>query len=481
MNSNLAIDVGLAPAHAQPAIAPWWQVRRDVPALAPASQGSPVAFAALVAFTVILLLSPQAWFPVLKVARIAFLAAGLAAAAHVIERTARRRSIMPISPEIGIAVTLLCWSVLTLPVSVWPGGSVQVLTEHYVKAIAFFWLLGTIITTTERLRIMVWTLTLCAIPLAVTGIVNYVLGEVISTGASGFYRISGYYMSGLTANPNDLALMLNLIIPLTGALIVGERGLKRSVAAAALLVCVAAVILSFSRAGFLTLAATFVMGFVMLVRQKKAFAAAGLVVLALCAQPFLPDGYVDRIGTITNIQEDATGSAQGRWRDTKVAAGLVIKNPIVGAGIGQDVLVMNDERGIDTWRRVHNAYLQYGVDLGLPGLLLFIWLHLTCYRTSRTVAKRASADPALRRLEPLAAGVTISLVVFSVAAMFHPIAYQFYFFSIAGLAVALRNVYTTAAAERASSVAADVASTFRRTSGPANAARHGYGAGGSVR
>jgi len=35
--------------------------------------------------------------------------------------------------------------------------------------------------------------------------------------------------------------------------------------------------------------------------------------------------------------------------------------------------------------------------------------------------------------------VQVSLVAFGVAAMFHPIAYQFYFFSIAGLAVALRN------------------------------------------
>lgn len=446
MHSNLTLDIPVVPALAQPSVAPWWQTRRHAPALAPASQGSSLAFGALVAFTVILLLSPQAWFPILKVARIAFLAAGLAAAAHVIERTARRRSIMPMSPEIGIALMLLCWSVLTLPVSVWPGGSVQVLTEHYVKAVAFFWLLGTIITTTDRLRIMVWTLTLCAIPLAATAVSNYVLGEVFSTGATGFYRISGYYMSGLTANPNDLALMLNLIIPLTGALIVGERGMKRGFAVTALLLCVAAVILSFSRAGFLTLAAAFALGLVLLVRQKKAFAATGLILLALCALPFLPDGYIDRIGTITNIQEDATGSAQGRWRDTKVAAGIVVKNPIVGAGIGQDVLVMNDERGIDTWRRVHNAYLQYGVDLGLPGLLLFVWLHLTCYRTSRTIEKRASADPSLRELQPLAAGVTVSLVVFGVAAMFHPIAYQFYFFSIAGLAVALRNVYTTALA-----------------------------------
>ena len=442
---DLALETPSATARVHPVVAgaPWWQTRTPSRALALPPPGSSVAFGALVAFTAILLLSPQAWFPILKAFRIAFLAAGLAIAAHVVERTAHRRSITQLSPEIGIALTLVCWSILTLPLSVWPGGSVRILTDYYLKAIAFFWLLGTIVTTTDRLRTMAWTLTFCAIPLAATGIFNYVAGEFLSTGVRGFYRISGY-MGVLTANPNDLALMLNLIIPLTGALVVSARGVKRLFAVAVMLLCVAAVILTFSRAGFLTLGAMFVVLLGMLVTRRRAGIAVALLLLALCAYPFVPDGYMNRISTITNIAEDVTGSAQGRWRDAKVAAGLVAKHPVVGAGIGQDILVMNDERGIDTWRRVHNAYLQYGVDLGLPGLLLFVWLHLTCYRTARAVEQRAAATPSLHDLQPLATGVKVSLVAFGVAAMFHPIAYQFYFFSVAGLAVALRNTYRTA-------------------------------------
>jgi hypothetical protein len=46
-------------------------------------------------------------------------------------------------------------------------------------------------------------------------------------------------------------------------------------------------------------------------------------------------------------------------------------------------------------------------------------------------------------LAHLAGGVRIALVSFGVAAFFHPIAYQFYFFSIAGLAVALKHAYLT--------------------------------------
>ena len=42
---------------------------------------------------------------------------------------------------------------------------------------------------------------------------------------------------------------------------------------------------------------------------------------------------------------------------------------VIGAGIGQDILAMNAQRG-DDWTQVHNAYLQYAVDLGVPGVVL---------------------------------------------------------------------------------------------------------------
>jgi probable O-glycosylation ligase (exosortase A-associated) len=425
----------------------WWRRSTTAPAVsgrvertATPSSGSNVAFGALVTFTAILLLSPQIWFPILGSMRIAFLAAGTAIAAHLLDRLTRGRDVPPAPREIVIAMSLVAWAVLTLPLSYWPAGSVEVLADKYVKAIAFFWLIGTLVTTSDRLRILAWTLVLCSIPLAATGVKNYFVGQVLSTGVRGFTRIYGYAGgSGLTGNPNDLALMLNLIIPIAAALVwMSRRPAARLVAAGALVLSIAAVIVTFSRAGFLTLAASGLMFMVILVRRRAAGAAAGLLVLALAALPLLPEGYAARLSTITDIEADATGSARGRWKDTQVAVDVVVQNPIIGVGIGQDILAMNSERGAK-WRRIHNAYLQYGVDLGIPGLLLFVWLHVMCFKSARAVEMRAARDPARRHLGYLAAGVQASLVAFGVAALFHPIAYQFYFFSVAGLAVALKH------------------------------------------
>jgi O-Antigen ligase len=381
-------------------------------------EGSRAAFYALVAFTFVLLLSPQAWFPVLKLVRIALLAGGIAMAAHVFERTAHRQPITPLAPEIGIALALVFWSTVTLPLSYWPGGGVRLLTDQYLKAIAFFWLLATIITTTDRLRALAWVLTLCAIPLAATGVWHYLSGEVMTTTQEGLVRVVGYMgSSGLTGNPNDLALMLNLIIPLTGALALSSRGGTRLFAIAVALLSVGGVIITFSRAGFLSLSATLFMFIFVLVRRRSGAAAIALLVAVLALPFVLPKTYVERLSTITNLQEDKTGSALGRYNDLRLALDVVAHNPIIGVGLGQDMLALNQARGQSTW------------------------LHLLCFRSAWAVEKRARSDPALARLATLAAGIQVSLVAFFVAAMFHPIAYQFYFFSIAGLAVALKNTY----------------------------------------
>jgi probable O-glycosylation ligase (exosortase A-associated) len=413
-----------------------------------ASTANTVAFRALVAFTAILLLSPQAWFPVLGHLRIAFVAAAVAIAAHLLDRLVRRGAAPPFNAEIGIALLLVAWAVITVPVSYWAGGSVEVLTSQYIKAVLFFWLMATLATTDTRLRTVAWTLVLCAVPLAATGLFNYASGALVSTGVPGFMRIYGYMGgSGLAANPNDLALVLNLIIPIAAAMMISARALAaRGVAATAMLISVAGVIVTFSRAGFLTLAATGVMLLAVLVRRHSNGAAALLVAVALVVPVLVPDSYFDRLSTITDIEADQTGSAQGRWRDVIVAAGIVAENPIVGAGIGNDMLALNEYRGRETFRSVHNAYLQYAVDLGLPGLLLFAWLHVRCFRIARRLERLARQHDTLRPLGPLAAGIQVSLVTFFVAAMFHPIAYQFYFFTIAGLAIALKNAARTSGA-----------------------------------
>jgi probable O-glycosylation ligase (exosortase A-associated) len=421
----------------------WWRPEAEAAPLIPGAGGRSLAFGGLVLFTVVLLLSPQTFFPVLKTVRIALVAAGVAIAAHVMDATVRREKATPSGPEVSITVALLGWTVLTVPFSLWPGGSVSLLTDQYIKALVFFWMIAAMITNRERLRTFAWSLTVCSIPLAVMALFHFAKGDFLSTGTS-IKRIEGY--AGLSGNPNDLALTLNLLIPFTGALLFTTRSFTgRALALFALLLSVPAVIVTFSRAGFLTLAAIVLMGAFCLMRRGAVLPAVAVLVAALSITPALPNGYIERLSTIVDIDADPTGSAQGRWTDYQVATDVVIANPILGVGLGQDILALNAARGRATWRSVHNAFLEYAVDLGIPGFLLFVSLLVASFGTARRVERLTSRFLPLRDVSVFAAAAQIALVGFAVAAFFHPIAYQFYFFCVAGLAVAVKNVSRTEA------------------------------------
>ena len=343
--------------------------------------------------------------------------------------------------EFVLAFAITGWAVVTIPLSVLAGGQRRDLDRSLPQGD------GVLLAARHRRHdpgtpapVPLGAGAVVDSALTITALQNYASGTFLITPDGAAPRIAGYSGgSGLAANPNDLALMINLILPFAAALLAIERGLvRRGVAGGALLLGAAGVIVTFSRAGFLALAALAVVGLVALARRRP-LALVAVVVLLAGGSTLLPQGYFDRLSTITNITSDPTGSAQGRWSDAVVAMEIAARNPLTGVGLDQNVLALNQERG-PTWREVHNVYLQYAVDLGVPGLALFLALFVTLLRTAGRVRRRARFSPAARPLGIAAGSVQAALAAFAVAAFFHPVAYQFYFFLIAGLAVAVQHV-----------------------------------------
>lgn len=414
----------------------WWRPPQEV------RGDSRLAFAALLMFTFIAIIAPQSFIPALRPFRIAFLVGFTAIAAHLVSQFLRGRPLFVRTREISTATCLVTWAIVTIPFSYWPGGGVAFLMSVYFKTLAIFWLLGTVVNTLPRLRMMAWALALMSVPLAITGIKNFMSGSFWPSGHDGqapVNRIIGYD-APLALNPNDLALMLNLIIPLGIALFLSARqAATRAILAALVTLAAMAVIITFSRAGFLTLAT--IMGIYLwkLRRRSESRWMWGTLVAALLSAPLLPSGYWDRLTTILDVESDPTGSAQARWADTWAAVRIVGDSPIVGAGIGQNILAMNEYRGA-AWTHVHNVYLEYAVDLGIPGLGLFLLLLVQSLGSARFAQREAEQTPALGDLFYLAQGVQVSLLAFMVAGLFHPVGYQLGFYYFAGLAAATRVI-----------------------------------------
>jgi O-antigen ligase len=229
-----------------------------------------------------------------------------------------------------------------------------------------------------------------------------------------------------------------------GLLLATRTGIPRLVLAGVVILDVGAVIATFSRSGFLTLAATLLIYLWRMVRRPQRGWAVVAIALMLLALPFLPAGYTRRIATIGDTKSDETGSSEQRWNTMTAAVALIQKNPLIGAGLGMDELALNAERGSE-WVHVHNVYLQYGVDLGLPGLIVFVWLLVLCLRAVRTPSLPSASLPGGAETYYLAEGIRMGLVAFMVGAVFEPVAYNFYFYFWGGLALAVESIRQGAA------------------------------------
>ena len=427
----------------------WWRPDRGVaPAAgrgAPAAAGpasSPVPFWALVAFTFVLLAAPQNYLPILNTMRIALVAAAAAIGTHVYDRMRRHRPLTIVTREIRITGWLVAWAVATIPFSIWPGGSVGVLLDQYVKTLAIFLVIANTVNSESRLRVIAVGLTILAMPISVTGVQNFLSGAFMVKEMSGApARIMGYE-AGLAKNPNDLALILNLILPISLALVfITRRGLVRLALLAAVGVEALGVCITFSRAGFLSLASTaLIFAWTIRRRPERSWVYVCLAVLVL-AVPLMPEKYFERLSTIGSIESDKSGSSQNRYAQQVAAVHYVIGHPIIGAGLGMNNLAMNDD--MHDWLYIHNVYLQYAVDFGLPGLILYVMLVAESVKSARSVQRRCADVPRLRDLFYLAAGVQTSLLAFAVSAFFSPVAYHFQFYYFAGLAVAVKSIYDT--------------------------------------
>jgi O-antigen ligase len=390
----------------------------------------------------VLLVAPHTSWSALASLPVAKVAAGGAMITHVVTNLFRGRPIIRWSPPLRIAAVLLGWAIVTVPFSVWPGGAIGVLSEMYVKSLIIFWILGDVVVSVRRLRQIYWSLVLFALPLPLTALERFRSGEFMGLAGQSAPRIIGYH-APLTANPNDLALMLNVVLPLTIAVLsTTAHRLTRAFLVVVILLDVVAVIMTFSRGGFVALAVMGTVYFMRTLRRPNRRWALLAVAASLVCLVMMPAGYGARLATIFNFDQDNTGSAQARRTQMWSAINYTIAHPLVGAGIGMNNVALADSGG--HWLYVHNVWLEYSVDLGLPGLILFALLFVGSLRATNRARRLASGRAELSTLFAFSDGLNLSLIAFGVSTVFYPVAYHFYFYYLAGLATAVGHIAAAA-------------------------------------
>jgi probable O-glycosylation ligase (exosortase A-associated) len=225
----------------------------------------------------------------------------------------------------------------------------------------------------------------------------------------------------------------------------------RLFAAGLIFACLLIPIGTSARTGLICIA---VLGVLMLRSVRYKFVYAGLGALALVAAvPFLPQSYLERMGTISNYEGDE--SASTRVQVWKWTIDYASENPFGG---GFDVYLGNsftyetrkatgesNNRTIeyrvvtDKARAFHSSYFEMLGEQGWPGLLLWLWLHaLGVWQMERIRWRYAKREDGRASWQwGLATALQQAQLTYLVGAAFVGIAYQPFIFMLVGLQCAL--------------------------------------------
>ena len=230
------------------------------------------------------------------------------------------------------------------------------------------------------------------------------------------------------------------------------KPLARLFAAGVTVLMLGAILFAKSRGGFLALAVTAVLIIAQSGRLRGGLAAA-LVVGALVATPLMPQSFWTRLSSITNAEDDHTGSREARVVLLQDGWKAFVDHPFTGVGAGQFQNYNPPDRQ-ELWRETHNVELQVLSELGVIGGLVFVWLLVQAGRTTfkawqalrpRRRLGGAVADPAFEphEREWMRAHVAACVAAFAgwlVCAQFGSIGYYWTLYYVLALIVAAQQI-----------------------------------------
>jgi O-antigen ligase len=414
------------------------------------------AWGGLLIFSVLLFFRPQDQVAALGRLHVSDMAAAIGLGAMIFLNLSRGQSITRVTPELAAVLAVGAVILASVPTSVWPGGSVAVFTDQFLKVALIFMLMVNSVTSPRRIERICWVIVLAFGYISVLAWRDYALGRNLYDG----HRVGGA-AGGFFENPNDLALNIAAFLPLT-IMYVKRPGpmFKRLVCAVIVVLMLGALVFTKSRSGMVGTVAMFGV-FLLVTRSLTPATILGGVVAAMLVMPMMPQTFWDRMASITDESKDETGSREARRVLLEQAWMLFLENPITGVGAGQFQNYGPPGRA-EKWRVTHNVMLQIAAEIGIFGLIAFTflvwrgfsaawWTRRMLAWTHRRVPKRRGRHPVIVTedglephermfLETHASAIFAAMVGWFVCAQFASVAFNWTFYYLLGLSVCARDV-----------------------------------------
>lgn len=383
------------------------------------------AFFGLVLFLVVYFARPEDWIPGL-------LAVPLAKITGALILLALAFSFNEIHWHIPLEVVFLIFLVAQLWLSaifspVWKGGAFNVMLE-FSKILPLVIVMYGAVRSMKRLR---WILFVQAASVASIAIATITSRKMIGG------RLQGV-LSGSYGDPNDLAVMIDLALPLCLALALTTRSYwKRLVWTAVMLALIYVVFLTASRTGALALVivalmCTWKFGVTRRRLSFVLFLPVALVALWLYGGDSLRIRLgQENVNPATRNETEASASAQARRALLIQSIKVTAEHPLFGVGAGNFEVVSG------MWHVTHNSYTQMSAEGGIAALVLYVLILWRSVVNLRSVTRHKKAR---RTIRVFSIALEASLAGFLVGSFFLSLAYNFFPYCLVAYSTALRKI-----------------------------------------
>jgi O-antigen ligase len=432
-------------------------------------RGHALSYAGLFLFTTFLYFRPYELIPGLSsLSSGAYYIALFTLAVYIPTQFALEGTLSVRPREVTLVLLLTLFALLSLPLAINPGEGWEAFVE-YLKVVSMFVVMVNVVRTERRLKMLLLLVLAASLMVSVAAINDYRAGNLTVSGE----RVGGI-VGGMFGNPNDLALHLAMMIPIAFGLMLSTRGIvKRLVYVGGALLMGAALVVTFSRGGFLGMAAaSLVLAWKLGRRNRVAVVAATLVVVALFLV-LAPGEYAGRLATIVG-QADVTGSSGARQALLIRSIETTIKNPLLGVGMGNFHTVSLHEQVS------HNAYTQVGAEMGVAAMLVYTLFVLSPLGRLRRIERETVADHKGSRDYYLAVCFQASVVGYMVSSFFGSVAYLWYIYYLVGYAFCFTRLYEVRAVAAGKRKNADDGDGKRARKNKRLRRLHAFGAEGEV-
>jgi O-antigen ligase len=351
-------------------------------------------FSLLLLFVIFLYAIPAQLFPAVEVWHPTQVIAVLALALLVLEKMTLRQSFVLVWPEGYLLLAFVAAAALSTFSAFWPLRAYEASLDLARIAITYFLIVNTV-ATEKRLRAFVLAMVVGGLFPALGTLSGYIRGDLIEGRA---------HWIGIFGNPNELAYILVMLVPLAAVLSGAAGYTMRIMLWTTILIYVAAIYLTFSRGSLMGLCGAVAL---LAIRQRGLLLKAVIGLLLAGGLAFGAASWT-RSGGASNIREDYT--FQQRIATVQAGLAMFAAHPLVGVGINCAVVAFPLYAPADFKSKgalvIHNTIIQSLSETGVLGFVPFILLIACGLYHARKAASSTGLSPSGRRIS---AGLEVSL------------------------------------------------------------------------